>query len=518
MVHVVGVQARRIQRFVFHSPQLRHMVGASELVEALCTALASELLRSLGAPRDALRVSAAGKAWLRLEDRATAQRFVERFPVLADLHAPGLHVDVALGEGADERVAYDAASRALQRLAGCPRVACAELSPLVDRARHTGGAALGAERWGGERHLVDAAMARQGAAREHAQERLRTTLGTPSGLQWPTDLDALADEAQPLAVLHADGNGFGQVLDRLSRATQGTQPLETQRQLSEAIGRASTAALRTAVERLYEEAGQTGILPARPLVFGGDDLTLIVRADHALDLTRSYLDRFEQETEAELGRVLAAHGLDRRDGRLSACAGLAVVKRSFPFSRAYELAESLCAWAKERSRLVVGGGAPIPSSLAFHRVTASIVGDFHEVLETELRGPRRRRLAAAGPAARGELGSLDRPGLQLAAGPYTVGSTRLRGLRTLAELETLADRLGRVARGPRRRLLSELKRDPDQADLAWRRMLQVAGPGADVEAARRNLDGDGSFDELESTSLLDAHVLDFLRARPGRTS
>jgi hypothetical protein len=84
---------------------------------------------------------------------------------------------------------------------------------------------------------------------------------------------------------------------------------------------------------LRESAGKV-LLPVRPVLLGGDDLTFLCDGRIALDLAEAALDAFAREVP--------------HLGRITACAGVAIVPAHTPFDRAYELAERLCASAKRR--------------------------------------------------------------------------------------------------------------------------------------------------------------------------
>src|SRR5262249_52429495 len=73
--------------------------------------------------------------------------------------------------------------------------------------------------------------------------------------------------------------------------------------------------------------------PVRPIVFGGDDITLVCEGRIALDLAAELLTQWHEHAEKA-----------RQDWH--ACAGVALVKSHYPFFRAYELAAELCSGAK----------------------------------------------------------------------------------------------------------------------------------------------------------------------------
>lgn len=114
-----------------------------------------------------------------------------------------------------------------------------------------------------------------------------------------------------------------------------------------------------------------------PLVLGGDDLTVICDGRQALEFTHKFLCAFEDYTASErlgddLYRGIVPELAKKALGqpRLSACAGVAIVKRHFPFSLAYDLAADLIKEAKKVKSKIHQPGKPTepwPSSaLDFH--------------------------------------------------------------------------------------------------------------------------------------------------------
>ena len=77
-------------------------------------------------------------------------------------------------------------------------------------------------------------------------------------------------------------------------------------------------------------------LPIRPILLGGDDLTFVCESRIALNMTQAALDVFSKSKVEVLGKI-------------GACAGIAISRTHSPFSRVYELAESLCGNAKASS-------------------------------------------------------------------------------------------------------------------------------------------------------------------------
>jgi hypothetical protein len=126
-----------------------------------------------------------------------------------------------------------------------------------------------------------------------------------------------------------------------------------------------------------------------PLVLGGDDLTVLMDGRYALLFARAFLAAFEKKTaEGDLIHRVAQKALNA--GRLSACAGVALVKPHFPFHNAYDLAEALLKSAKTVKRRVTHRGSPNTpyscSALDFHILFDSVhteLDDIRERLSTD---------------------------------------------------------------------------------------------------------------------------------------
>ncbi|EKD07477.1 Cas10/Cmr2 second palm domain-containing protein [Limnospira sp. PMC 1042.18] len=179
------------------------------------------------------------------------------------------------------------------------------------------------------------------------------------------------EETSWLAIVHADGNGLGQIFlnfeDYIGKDKSNRTYIHKYRKFSLELDECTEAAFKQAIEVLPSKKEN---LPLVPLIVGGDDLTVVCDGYHALEFTRVFLQEFEKQTQEKLQIAevaQAAFGVNR----LSACAGISIVKRHFPFSVAYELAESLIKSAKDVKRKVTkpnsNGKTPFPcSAIDFH--------------------------------------------------------------------------------------------------------------------------------------------------------
>lgn len=482
-------EAKGIQGYVLATDKLREMIGASALVEEL----PKRLVETLGGPGEVL-AAAAGHATIRFDDERALERFRALWPLQVARGIPGLTVVQAwrLLEGDDEQAVLQRLIHELRAESSRPWVDLPEAGPWVARAGRTGLPAV-AFGWGGP-HRGN--VRRDGKVDRSTCSKLVAFCGrdgdggrgdAPSDDADPERMgaaDALGKTMRPegapplaadhshfpkdyVAVIHADGNGVGQLV-----ASGRLGSLARYAQFAEALAAATREAARQAVEAVWtlvrdRDEGRDGSgrgryarpLPIRPVVLGGDDLTVIVSARYAIPFTAAFLRGFEALTREHFAR----EGLADLGG-LTAAAGIAVVKKGFPFHEGYELAEQLCRFAKDHGAQGRGTASPRPSQLQFHRVTTPSVREWREVRVKELK-------ASDGVTP-------------LWAGPWN--------LEQLGRLQAIGRALAEAPRGAVREWLRLAHEDMGRAKRHWRRVREVLRDGArkDLDAALRGLDVD----------------------------
>lgn len=172
-----------------------------------------------------------------------------------------------------------------------------------------------------------------------------------------TDIGDRSDWRNYVGVVYADGNAMGQVV-------QAIESPETSRQFSTIVDESIRQACFTALsEGCWDEIEdvreavelnlEIDPLPADILLLGGDDLLVALPADRALDFTMRIVDLFEHFTRdriAELQdpevREFFHAQLGRNTGFTISC-GVAIVKSTYPFYPARDLAEQLMNHAKK---------------------------------------------------------------------------------------------------------------------------------------------------------------------------
>lgn len=201
---------------------------------------------------------------------------------------------------------------------------------------------------------------------------------------------AQATPLSKVAVIHIDGNGVGAIMLNLDQAMQRVAPEDFKTAtgcerkdsdatrcfvlaVSQRLDQAVTAAFaqawadvaRWASTSPADPAAGLQVAPVVPVILGGDDVTVITSGDYALPFAASFLKHFEQNTGADvLLRHLHAVGQESvtGPGPMTAAAGVAIVRRNFPFHVAYDLAERLV----KRAKGVGKAQQPTCSTLDYH--------------------------------------------------------------------------------------------------------------------------------------------------------
>jgi hypothetical protein len=378
-VTLLGVAS--IQDFVFRSNRLRENLGASGLVR-----YAMQWWNR--PPRNGLPVIyvGGGNAALRFSDIASARKAIGLWSNEMLREAPGLRLSVTHQQYSRNQLAqaFRDAQRQLVEEENRPPLG-SELGalPIVRACPSTGMAAsekaapirdpdseddvedtepdddLDSSTW---------LSAEAQAKRKHFWEKVRRdSAGRYSAAlkteerryRFPRELDLLGtvEGSSQIALVHADGNSIGSLLDQVvdehQNRTDDERFVAALSSLSRNITTLAEDAFKLLIKELvakipeYEQSEIISLkktrdggcyFPMRPIVHDGDDLTFVCHGRLGLSLAARYLRLFEQEASKALNR------------RFTACAGVLVMPKKFPFAQGYNMAEELCAGAKRTRR------------------------------------------------------------------------------------------------------------------------------------------------------------------------
>lgn len=470
-------EVKSIQAFIFASGRLRDVIGASELIDLLTNEQAQDNLlddvlvasQAHGHIEFSRRAGGAFYAFSRTAE--PLDRFARLWTLAVQQQAPGLEFVLGRGTGATYLEAFNCAQRGARARSSRERGTYPLASPIAQRSRRTGRAAVVHDtKDGGIDATVRAIKAFADVSRAGFIHRYTPEDTNLSWRDWPRNLDANApdDESFPfqgedrlIAVIHADGNGMGKVLVQMNEAVRRHPDafLRTYQTFSKAIENSTRYAAQCATRDVLLPSRKDGeLLAARPILLGGDDVIVIVRADLAVAYVQAFAAAFEQESERQLA-VLTRCGVTGLPDRMTMGFGVVFVAANHPFAATAELAKSTMDSAKSRAKQSMGGDSKspsiAPSSVALLRLTSSMTGDYDELVDRSSTGEGSLRYVHT-------------------LGTYTIAGSHADRLPRLSDLLQLVDLLGTegMARGPLRGLLNLLDLDPPQARIGWRRWRQ----------------------------------------------
>ncbi len=174
-----------------------------------------------------------------------------------------------------------------------------------------------------------------------------------------------------IALIHLDGNGMGQILMKLREHLQDRsrdEYSEKMRWFSDMLEDVTLRAVRKATGEMLRRAGFSVDSPDRvpvfrPLVVGGDDLTVLVDPKYAYDFVIDYCREFRLASREAilknelLKKVLEGGGLPPY---LTASGGILFNKKSHPFFNSIRLVDGLAERAKKLTKLRPGDGDYTP--------------------------------------------------------------------------------------------------------------------------------------------------------------
>lgn len=410
--YLYGAAVQGIQGFIFQTNKLRDIVGASELVEEICTTKFASLVsgkeldykdakKYLKSDENAI-LFAAGNVKYIFETKEACEKVARVFPKEISEFAPGITVSQAVVKMEGKFEKFEDAVNELEKRLRTQRNKPMQSQTLglmgILRSRQSGLPVVKITKGkSGEEHWDAAKLAKLKRAeysgadtkvedRESTQELCKKAFGLKSisNGNIAHDIEDLTKNNDWIAVIHADGNGLGQIVQKVGKIEKDFK--EFSQLLDEATTLAAVKAYEAVKGDFNNSDSEKDFIPIRPIVLGGDDLTVVCRADLALKYTETFIDEFEKQTKEKLEKIITKNNVfekgDIKDC-LTACAGIAYVKSSYPFYYAYELAETLCTTAKKDAKAGLDGELP-KSCLMFHKVQDSFTEDWNAIVKREL--------------------------------------------------------------------------------------------------------------------------------------
>lgn len=358
-----GASVQGIQSFIFKTNKLIEVIGASEMVEYICTKAYEDIIK---VQQEDIIITAAGNIKLLLSED-NCKEMVRKFPKKIMEYAPGITIVQAVvkleNENANLSDAINSLEDKLQAQRNKPSHPFEMGFMATERDRHTNGVAV---KFDGKRAICRATNQKREISEDNFKLLHKLDIDTTQATKQIEDLSIGNNSF--VAVVHADGNGLGNLLRNIGAKLKSQQ---SNNELIKTAFKNFSKQLNTATEEAAAEAfkiikDKTNRDPIRPILLGGDDLTVIIQADLALPFVESFLKKFEEKTQN------LPHDVDINPKGLTACAGIAYVKDKFPLHYAMNLAEQLCSEAKQHTQRKTSG-------ISFYKVQESYVGTLSDM-------------------------------------------------------------------------------------------------------------------------------------------
>jgi len=160
--------------------------------------------------------------------------------------------------------------------------------------------------------------------------------------EFPSKLDEMGQKEgdNHISIVHIDGNSMG-LRFRSCKTLQEISDLS--KDVKDANDKSFKALLTNIVQNYdyFKDKDNfdlaENVLPIRPIIIGGDDITFISHGKLGIYFADIFLKEFTSQEVSDKKKI-------------SACAGVAITKTKYPFYRGYKLAEQLCSQAKTKAR------------------------------------------------------------------------------------------------------------------------------------------------------------------------
>lgn len=448
-VYLYAAAVQGIQSFIFETNKLKEIAGASELVAKVSdSGEFIEFLKSVGVSnpsKENFLIAAAGNIKYIFDSKEDCEKAFREFPYHIAKKAPGITISQAVlpinKETIGEQDIHELENQ-LKAERNRPMRPNTLSWMITARVPETGRPALGAypdgdveEKDSSISNLFRSKSLNLGRYRklQEVESSTNSLLKNSLNIELKDKVCVFAKELKRicpneghswLAMIHADGNDLGRIIPKLFKGIKGQAFRDKQIRFSKALDKATRRAVQKAFfkvfnpdpksdssedikaakekgkalfERYYKEQGNAApILGIRPVVIGGDDLSIMVPAEMALDFTAAFLKHFQEETKSELENIFkGTKGYEYVKNGLTACAGIAYVTEKFPFHYSSHLAESLCSYTKKvakaaRAKSEKNRGEEeketilTPASLSFYKLESSYAKSYSDYLKEEL--------------------------------------------------------------------------------------------------------------------------------------
>jgi hypothetical protein len=406
--YIVKIDIGSKQKYIFSSNRLKEIIGASEIIRFITEDLGKEVLKNMGKkhkyftkldPHGNVVFEAGGNAMYIFEDEKDAIDFNKSFSTFVMRNFDGLELLIVMKEFniKTDRIdhLYDDMEELLTRKKGTrknqfKRVGYG-ISKICGSTRKPAGYCIKdlsedkeyevSKESRDKRDFYDFIYEKKGKGfREYTtngksietihkedEELLRDC----NGFDFSIETDVLGGEegeGSYIGIVCVDGNGMGKKIASFKEVYRerfkkdctkiNIEYIGKFRQLTKDIADNYKNAFKHMVEKLCKnydcyskeigmkkEVIEKHILPIRPLILAGDDITFIANGKIAIEAAKEFIVKAEQK------EILFGD----KPYHLTTSTGIAIVKKNFPFARAVNLATQLEKNSKKKLKEIKNG-------------------------------------------------------------------------------------------------------------------------------------------------------------------
>ena len=320
-------RSKKLKENARHSAEIAYVTSNDFFEKAAGNVLYKE--------KDNFVYSGGGHTVLQFDTRENAKAFVQKVTETAMRQFAGLEIFAKI-IGPEEYKECHTPGEILKELS---KRLEQKKSKRKEAFRYT---AFGIEKLDSENYVPLEAASDQKAHKNIVSSKL---VEAPEGWHFPENFEDLIYDTYEevpgvkddnfLAVVHIDGNAMGARVDAIYQKEKESweKCCESLREFSTAIQHDFEQAFQEMVQEVLKHNLASNVLPVRPVILAGDDVCFVTAGCIGLECARIFLEKLSKK--------------QINGENYSACAGVAMVHRKYPFHLAYDLAEELCSNAKK---------------------------------------------------------------------------------------------------------------------------------------------------------------------------
>lgn len=363
-LYLYGISVSGIQSFIFKTNKLKEIIGASKIIEKLEEVEIENKIKLEDIAMETI-LNAAGHFIGIFKDKSKLENIVLNLPkkIMQQIYGIDVFQTVIPFEGElakDElknlpKGLLDKLNKTLNIQRNKPNIPLDISINLADLCSRTSRSIMSID--------YGEAIDKSSHQKIEKYENWRKDNETKSIL-----IDKIGNKKNKIAIIHADGNSLGDLLNKIKEVKE-------LKGFSQELKKSVKEAFHVSKDEICKDRKDPDFL-LEQVILGGDDMTAICDADIALEFTKLYLQKFEEQT----AKIKILKDIDIK--KITACAGIAYCNIKFPFHYAVSLADSLCNVAKSHAKKIDKSSAP--SCLMFYNIKNSNFQSWEQIAKDEL--------------------------------------------------------------------------------------------------------------------------------------